>query len=179
MYRASLWLLFLSAACHPERAPEGIERQIAPRAAALAKVAVRPHRVDPSLEHWEVARTGEGWVVNYSYDLEGLSIDWHAAFANSEKGEWMPTGVFGKGVRPGENVSQEPADPLPWGEEGGCVTIRVSDLDIGFECFGRHGRRSFAAKVYGVSPHGAGAPSLVLASALRALDQWDPRDAAE
>lgn len=170
------WLAIV--ACVASRDPLPEERDVALTAADLAERAIKPAPVDRRAEEWSVERGYEGWTLHYAYDHAGLSIRWEATVSSSPGAaatNYRGAGLLGGAVGRMPGVTLQDGDAVGWGEEEECRTVVVSELDVGFLCRGRRGSRTYSVSVYGVTPHGRGAPGVVLRDPLAALDGWDPR----
>ncbi|MEQ1571348.1 MAG: hypothetical protein ABMA64_37315 [Myxococcota bacterium] len=168
-----IWL----ASCAETRDPTGAERHLALTADDLLPVAIKRVDLDKRDERWQVRRTGEGWSLEYDYQHESLSVTFRATrapSASAAEAGWNSSAMSASFVDAMGGVELEPIAAPSWGDATECSSVAVTDLDVGFVCRGLSGPRMFSVTVYGVSPHGDGAPSRLLGPTLHALDAWEP-----
>jgi hypothetical protein len=175
-----MWLLAGCGWGSGELAPVEADERVALTAGAVAPLSMMQAVVDPARETWGIDRAPNGaWTLDYGYSDDKLIVE----------GSWVlePTPgdaswIYDVGyalAKTSWNGAQgiELVDApglLAWGDETDCALARAFQTDLGFVCRGRHQRRAFMVKVFGVQPNGEAAPGRLLQGPLAAFEAWDP-----
>ncbi len=160
------------------------QTQATDQAAALTVADVAPfsllgEQADRTKESWELSKGIDGvWSMEYNYSGETLVLSSQLQLDSSTSGAETTYGALGLGMSVGmlgqKGVELVPAPAIPYGDESDCQYFHSSNVDVGFVCRIREGKRTALYMAVGFLPNGEATPEALLRRPWEAFQGWDP-----
>jgi len=152
-------------------------------AAQVAPLSILGETPSRTKETWGYSKDFAGvWSLDYNYQGELLAVASQLALDPKESDASMAYSALGIGMSLGlagqSGVELVPGPTPAWGDEQECQYFHSSGVDVGFVCRFREGRRTALYMAVGFLPTGLGAPEVLLESAWKAFQSWDPENTA-